>query len=196
MKRSYIRGGRGVIIGAIWLWGTSASTGLAQVVPWEVFGDTESNSVCDLINADNAKLVLLRQTGQLAVVTGRDVTLQDTFVDADGFVSFEGLPAGVIGFAVDDDGFRTLWWMTLTGRVVSVDGFTGQPAESDRFPSDFTNVPCDACPFWDDPAVCTPPDDPPQPGNTVRLCGVDVPLSLGMTMMGLAVMSFARRRFA
>ncbi len=127
-----------------------------QSVPWEVYVDEFSSSVCDVINVANGELVVLGDTGELVLVTGADLVLALTFVDAAGFVFFAGDPAGVIGFEEDGDGFRTLWWMSLTGNVVQVDPFTGEPLVTNLFPTNFSNVPCDACDFWDDPTECFP----------------------------------------
>jgi hypothetical protein len=156
--------------------------------------DASSSSACDVINADNAQLVLLTATSQLSIVTQTDVTLQDTQVDADGFVTFEGNPAGAIGFAADGDGKRTVWWMSLTGAVVNVDDFTGEPTPTNKSPSDFVDVACDACQFWDDPTVCAPapPPEPPPPPVTVNLCGQAVQFPIGLTAAGLVALSFAR----
>ena len=164
--------------------------------PWQLFLDSASSSACDLINADNAQLVLLTATNQLSIVTQTDVTLQDTLVDADGFVTFEGNPAGAIGFATDGDGKRTVWWMSLTGTVVNVNGFTGDPTQTDKSPSDVPNAACDACPFWDDATVClpVPPPEPPPPPVTINLCGQSVQFPIGLTATALVALSFARRR--
>ena len=93
----------------------------AQTLPWDTFIDDASSSVCDLVNAGNTKLVVLNTTRQFVIVTGNDVTLADTFVDTAGNVFFEGEPAGVIAFALDGNGSRTVWWLALTGEVVEVD---------------------------------------------------------------------------
>lgn len=172
---------------------------VAQPVPWDAFADTQSTSVCDVINAANAELVLLTATQQLVIVSGEDVTLIDTFVDLDGFVFFEGLPTGLIDFALDDDGLRTLWWTDLLGRAVEVNGFTGVPTISNLSPGDFANVACDACPFWDDPSVCVVPDEPDvvddAPTVTFNICGTNFPITLGMIATGLMFMGLTRRRF-
>jgi hypothetical protein len=176
----------------------AATSAAAQTAakPWQLLLDASSSSACDVINADNAQLVLLTATNQLSIVTQTDVTLQDTQVDADGFVTFEGNAAGAIGFATDGDGKRTVWWMSLTGTVVNVNGFTGQPTETNKSPSDFSNVACDACQFWDDPTVCAPapPPEPPPPPVTVNLCGQNVQFPIGLTAASLATLSFVRRR--
>lgn len=176
----------------------AATSAAAQTAakPWQLLLDASSSSACDVINAANAQLVLLTATNQLSIVTQTDVTLQDTQVDADGFVTFEGNAAGAIGFATDGDGKRTVWWMSLTGTVVNVNGFTGQPTETNKSPSDFSNVACDACQFWDDPTVCAPapPPEPPPPPVTVNLCGQNVQFPIGLTAASLATLSFVRRR--
>ena len=171
-----------------------APTASAQTKPWELFLDSASTSACDVINANNAELVLLSSTGQLAIVTGTDVTLEDTFVDADGFVFFEGAPVGAIDFATDGDGLRSIWWMSLTGTVVEVNGFTGEPTQTNKFPTDFVDVPCDACEFWDNPAACVADEPEPEPPVVVRLCGADIALPIGLTASGLVALSFSRRR--
>jgi len=131
-----------------------ARAGLAQEVPWNIYVDTESNSVCDLVNAANVELVVLSDNGPLAIITGPDVILTQTFVDDDSFVFFDGDSAGFIDFAEDGDGFRTLWWITFSGTAAYVDPFTGEPSDSGLFPDEFVGVPCDACLLWDDPFVC------------------------------------------
>ncbi len=147
---------RPVLIVSVVLAAMSPACLCGQVLPWDVFADTESSSVCDLVNAGNAELVVLSSTGELVVVSGPDVILADTFVDLDGFVFFGFEPVGVITFAEDGDGFRTLWWLSLDGFVFDVDSFTGLVLETGSVPTDIINVPCDACPFWDDPTACLP----------------------------------------
>jgi len=166
-----------------------AAPASAQSKPWLLFTDSQSTSRCDLVNADNAKLVVLQSTGQLVLVNGVDVTLQDAVADQNGFVSFEGNPAGVIGFATDGDGLRSLWWLSLTGKVVDVNGFTGAPTETSKVPGDYKNAACDACEFWDDPTAC-PSKTPP----TVHLCGVDVPITAAILIPALMGLRLVRRR--
>ena len=133
----------------------SAAAGSGCTVPWVRYVDPASGSVCDVVNAANLELVVLEATGELVAITGTDVVYVDTFVDADGSVFFQNSPAGFVEFAEDGDGFRTLWWFAVSGDVVHVDPLTGEPQLSGFLPGDFTDVPCDACPFWDDPSVCT-----------------------------------------
>ena len=123
---------------------------VGQTVPWEVFVDTESASVCGLVNAENAELVVLRESGLLVIVTEQDVILENTFVDAEGTVFVDAYEVGYLTFALDGDGFRTLWWVSLTNRAIHIDGITGEASESDYKPTDFNDVLCDACPFWDE----------------------------------------------
>ena len=167
----------------------AASPALAQEKPWILFLDGQSTSRCDLVNANNAELVVLQGTGQLRIVSGTDVTLADAIVDADGFVSFEGEPAGLIGFALDGDGLRTLWWTSLVGEVAQIDGRTGVPTFTDNFPEDFRDVPCDACDFWDDQSVCPAPTPP-----ILSLCGAGVPLVTALMAVSLVGARVRKRR--
>lgn len=155
------------ILNALMIVAITSSSAKAQTLPWDIFFDDVSPSVCDLVNAENAELVVLTVTGQLMLVTGDDIILQDTFVDINGFVFFEGVPFGIIDFAEDGDGFRTLWWTTLLGSVIHIDEFTAVPSVSNLIASDFIDTPCDASPFWDGCLENTDCDD-----NDV--CTIDV----------------------
>lgn len=126
----------------------------AQLSPWNAYADAQSESVCDLVNAANLELVVLAENGPLVVVTGPDVEITGTFVEADNTVFAGSQQAGFIDFAVDGDGFRTLWLLTFEGTAAFVNPETGAISDSGLLPDDFVNVPCDACPFWDDPSVC------------------------------------------
>jgi hypothetical protein len=141
---------------AAFLMGITASV---HAVPWLVFEDANSDSVCDVINAANIELVVLADTGELVRVTDEDVIFADTFVDEEGFVFFLGEPAGFIDFAVDADGFRTLWWFFAANDLANVNEFTGEPGSTGALPSEFENVPCDACAFWDNPDTCLDDDN-------------------------------------
>jgi hypothetical protein len=141
--------GWGIVVAA--LFGGAAQ---AQAPLWDTFQDSFSSANCDLVNAGNAELVVLSDTGELVIVTGTDIVVVGSFVDVDLNVFLGILPFGIIDFATDDDGFRTLWWMTLTGTVVDIDPFTLEPNDSGLLPSDFSSVPCDACPLWDEPLDC------------------------------------------
>ena len=138
------------------IWGTvmfGYSTSV-YALPWELYADAASDSVCDVVNAANLELVVLEATGELVAITGTDVVFLDTFVDLDGSVFFLGGPAGFIEFAEDGDGFRTLWWLTILGDVAHVDLFTGEPLLSGLLPIDFIDVPCDACSLLNAPEEC------------------------------------------
>lgn len=159
---------------------------LGPAVPWRTFGDSASNAQCDVINAANGKLVIAASTNQLVSIGGPDVTLQDTFVDPQSnFVSFEGEFVGQIGFVTDGAGNRSLWWVSLAGQVVSFDGFTGAPTETNRSPADFDDAGCDACEFWDDPVLCENGDVSEPPTFTLNLCGTGIPISIGLIGVGL-----------
>ncbi len=170
-----------VLVGVIVVCATSVSQ--AQV-SWDVFDDTESTSTCDIVNTADSELVVLSATGQLMIVSGVDTILTDTFVRANGDVDFEGNPTGFIGFAEDADGFRTLWWQTIGGRVVQLDAFDAEPFESDLAPSDFASVPCDACEFVDDPpfGVCDGDLVIDIPPISVDFCGTGVASNAFLTM--------------
>jgi hypothetical protein len=156
--------------------------------PWVLFIDDQSTSQCDVVNADNAELVVIQGTGVMVIVSGTDVTLADLVVDAQGFVEFDGEPAGVLDFYEDGDGFRSLWWTSLTGEVVRFNGFTGAPTFTTKTPEDYRDAACDACDFWDDQAVCE------TPVPTIPLCGMNVPLFASLSAMGLMGAKLRRRR--
>ena len=167
----------------------SATLALGQTVPWVAFQDTQSASVCDVINTENSELVLLASTGELVAVTGPDTIISGTFVNENNQVFFNDQSVGTLVFDTDAEGFRTLWWVSLTGRVISIDGFDGTPAESDAFPADFENVPCDACDFWDDRSVC----EIEQPDINLDFCGLTSGATLGLTLLGLTGFRYRRK---
>ena len=127
----------------------------AQTLPWETFADSESDSVCDVVNVGNYELLVLTPSGELETIDGEIVPF--TWVDADGNVFIDNLPFGYLSFAEDGDGYRTLWWLSLADgvpRVVELTEGALEPVVANRFPSDFVSVPCDVCTLIDDPAYC------------------------------------------
>lgn len=162
---------------------------------WVLFDDSISTSSCDVINTTRAELVLLDGTFELMIISNRDTIIAGSFVDDSNFVSINGNPVGSIEFAQDGDGFRTLWWLSLDGRVIELDSFTAEPVASDLTPRDFLNVKCDACPLIDnDPAgVCDDPVDVPQ--IVVRVCGMGMGsnLTLAMGLCGFIGLRSMRR---
>ncbi len=169
----------------------------AQTVPWVIFDDPLSTAQCAVINANNAELVLIDSTRQLALVSTTDLILENAFVDDGGFVTFEDAPAGALAYATDGDGGRTLWWLSITGTVVTVNGFTGEPTLTDKTPNEFDDPSCDACDFWDNRVACLdeepPPDGEPPPTVSVPLCGTNVVFPLGLTTTMLLTLSWVRR---
>lgn len=147
-----------VSLGASFLFAAAAE---AQLSPWNAYSDAQSESICDLVNAANLELVVLAENGPLVIITGPDEEITGIFVEEDNTVFTGSREIGFIDFAVDGDGFRTLWLLTFEGTAAFVDPSTGAISDSGLFPDDFVNVPCDACPFWDDPSVCnlTPADN-------------------------------------
>ena len=191
----------------------------AQLVPWTTYLDLDTGAECGVINAANAELVVLSATGELVIITGPDRILGGTFVD-DNLSVFFGcdadlncFPGGFIDYDFDGDGELTLWWMALNGTVFDVDEFTGAPLTTDLRPYDFLGSPCDPCVLWDDQDACFHDDDDDiiiiiddddivviidddddNPGTiTISLCGMGVPASFGMTMVGLMFMGLTRR---
>lgn len=175
-----------------WGWLAAPQSLMAQGRPWVTFQDAVSSSVCDVIHTTNAELLLLRDSNNLVLVGGPDVVLSDAFVDEEGNVLFEGLPAGIIDFQTDGNNFRTLWWTGLTGNVVELDEFTGAPTGTDSRPSDFRNVGCDGCDFWDDASICAEPEPPPEEPVTVRICGQDVMFPLALMGLTFLMLRFSR----
>lgn len=162
-------------------------------VPWEIFDDgVPATSTCDLVNALDTELVVLR-TGRLMIITGRDVELTESFVNDQGDVFIGNDQFGFISFATDNDGFRTLWWTSLTGRVIDIDGLTLEIRESNELPRSFSRVDCSVCEsgLWDIRADCDEPIDEPV---TVRLCGNDVVITMIMSLGGLFAFAVPVRR--
>jgi len=128
-----------------------------------VFDDPGTGSRCDLVNGANAQLVILEAQGELprqfALITGVDVTLASSLIDDNLDVSFGGQPFGAIRFAEDGDGLATLWWVDALGNALQIDPLTLVPSTTNQAPTDFTEVSCNACDFWDNRADC--PDSVP-----------------------------------
>ena len=170
----------------------TASPAAAQVRMWELFQDALSPSFCDVVNAGNAELVVMSATGRLAIVTGADVIIDELRVDGNFNVYYLGEPVGLLSFETDGDGFRTVWWTSLIGSVVDVDGFTGEPSTTNLLPSDFVDAGCDACDFWDDPSACPAGDT--NSDLTINICGTSVPLMLNLSLVGLVGLRVGTRR--
>ena len=144
---------RTAIVGAIAACVLTPAPLHAQQLPWIRYEDDLSTSICGVVNTAYLELVV-RNNGSLEIVTDLDAFLSHTFVDSAGSVFFDNLLVGTIEFAVDADGFRTLWMLTLTGDILDVDPATGDPIATNFLPSDFSDVPCDACDFVDGPVGC------------------------------------------
>jgi hypothetical protein len=131
----------------------AAAPNSATAQPWDFYEDQLTGEICDLVNATNVELVVFSDTGELIIVSDLDIFLGDSFV-ANGAVEYNGFPFGVITFAEDGDGLASLWWLTDFGTVVEFDLDLFLPFDSGRFPDEFVDVDCDACPFWDIPEDC------------------------------------------
>lgn len=183
-----------------------SSSALAQDFPWEEFEDELTGQICDVINAGPDKLVVLIDGSTFAIVSGPDRVLDDSFIDANLEVFFEGLDdslGGSIVFDSDALGNRGLWWIWNTGNVVEIDDFTGDLLITDFFPSDYADSLCDACPLWDDQSVCDFDDPDPSDGPdiivdspevNIQICGNGIPISIGMIFSSLMFLRFSRRR--
>ena len=169
-----------------------AQTAYSQSRPWLLYQDFSSDTVCGLIHAANAELVVLAGTGQMAIVSGPDVVLSDVEVDEAGNVFFEGQSAGFIEFDEDGEGDRALFWLTLTGRLVEIGAFDASPQPSDQSPGDIRNAGCDPCPQWDDESICendnanSNANDNDGGGSPIAgLCGSGAATAAGLIMVGL-----------
>ncbi len=159
---------------------------------WFIFQESAGIG-CEVINAANVELVLLDGSNNLTIVSGPDVTLPDLEIDAEWNVYFAGQQSGFLTFADDGDNLRSLWWISLTGRVVDVNPLNGSPSETDLFPEDFRNAGCDACEYWDDQTICQPVEEPP-PLIDVTLCAQGMILPMFMMVSALTLVKAQRRR--
>ncbi len=155
--------------------------------------DTFDNGLtaCSLVNGVSNEFVVLTETNpRLMRVTGSDLILDDTLVDANSFVFVRGVQLGLIDFALDGDGNESLWWLTFDNFVIDLDGLTGEPFVTNAIPSEFFSVPCDACELVDNPAFseCSTIDL-----SSIVLCGNGLTPAMLMTMgVGLMGLRFSR----
>lgn len=182
---------RSILPAVVTLLSATTPSAMAQTEPWVTFEDGLTGDACAVVNAENTQLVVIAATRQLSLVSGTDITLQDSFVDIDGFVVFEGNLVGSVTFAVDENGTNGLWWTSLTGEVVAIDGFTLDLTTSGMRPTDLTGASCDACLLWDDPTVCEASGGG-DPVLTVNICGVETPITIGVGLISLSLMRLAR----
>lgn len=208
------------------------SLSVGQTVPWLTFDDPLSQSICDVVNSADDELVVIPDfdgvTGRLMIVTGPvDVLIENSVVVLDPLafvdevflwdVFVDNVFVGFLDFAEDGDGFGTFWWMSLTGRVIDFDGLTLAVTESDLFPIDFVDVPCDALAFWDgclsnfdcddtdectidlcDVGVCVYAEtlgdcDVGLPRISISFCGSSMGMAMMLTVFGLGAMRSRRR---
>jgi hypothetical protein len=157
---------------------TAGSVAFAQDFPWVLFDDTTSSARAGIVNAENAQLVVLRSSGALVIVSGPDTTLAGSAVDEQGAVTINGEQKGFISFAGDVSGVRGLWWLSLTGRVIGIDGLTGEVTESDSVPADLERPDVDPCPLWDEelPDCNIPTEIITHPQGASVCAGADVTL--------------------
>ena len=132
-----------------------ASPTLAQINDaWVVFQDSLTGAECGVINAANAELVTLFDSGTMVVITGADVRLNDLIVNVYDEVFYQGEQAGVIAFFDDADGLPAVFWTTLTGTVMQINTLTGQPSDSFLLPEEISATGCDACELIEESIFC------------------------------------------
>ena len=159
---------------------------------WLVFTDPDSDSVCGVINAANAKLIASPVTGQLTKVNGVDTLLANAFFDpAAGDVLVNGAPLGFVTFTTDAEGNRTAWWVTpVSNTAIELDEFTFAVDDSGQFPSQIAGASCDPTPLIDGLDTGNGSGDDPTPGDdlagtlTGALCGAGT-IGLFGTLFGL-----------
>ncbi len=139
---------------------SAASAAFGQIPGVETYTDQASGSTCNLINtANDAHLVVLEPIAEdpfrrFALVTGTDVTLSSSEIDDDLNVFFGDELFGRVAFLEDGDGLATLWWVDNFDNVIGLDPVTLDPFTTGDRPTDFIDVPCDACEFWDREEDC------------------------------------------
>jgi hypothetical protein len=146
--------------------------------------------------------LILLESESLAIVSGQDTVLSETFVNTDDEVFVGGEPAGYLEFLTDGDGFRAVFWTTEAGTIMEVDTSTGEVMDSGLLPEERINTGCDACEFIDgthpdcSDVTESAPDDgaviAPAPGSA--LCGAGAPAALGFSMFAFSCLP--RRRAA
>lgn len=167
---------------------------------WLTFTDPDSDSVCGVINAANAELVVSPVTGQLAKVNGVDTVISNAFFDPTTTdVLIGGEPFGFVTFTTDGDGNRTAWWVTsVSNNAIELDEFTFDIGDSGLLPSQFSGALCDPTPLidgldTDDGSSDDPTADDDLAGSlTQALCGAG---TIGMfgTLVGLCGLGFLVR---
>ena len=160
---------------------------------WVVFVNDDIDFRCDLINGFDSEFVVLENTGEMVLITGRDAILNRIFVDSNDLVYFNDAPAGQIELLVDADGLDAVFWTSLTGTVIGVDTFSGEPFDSGYLPTELSSG-CDACLLIDESVFCEGDGGfvplPPLP----PLCGAGIPGFAAMGMMLAFSLRFAGRR--
>ena len=159
---------------------------------WLTFTDPESDTVCGVINAANAELIVSPATGQLTKVNGVDTLIVNAFFDTvTTDVVIDGVQKGFVTFTTDGDGHRTAWWVTsVSNNAIELDEFTFAIDDSGLLPSQISGALCDPTPLIDGLNTDNGSDDDPAAGDdlggalTRALCGAGTIGLLG-TLLGL-----------
>jgi len=146
---------------------------------WLTFVDPDSDSVCGVINAANAELIVSSTTGQLTKVNGVDTLIANAFFDPlTTDVVVDGVQFGFVTFNTDADGNRTAWWVTsVSNNAIELDEFTFDIGDSGLLPSQFSGALCDPTPLIDVLDTDDGSSDDPTAGDdlagslTQALCG-------------------------
>lgn len=143
-----------------------ATSAHGQAIVWDNFIDPVTGGSCDVVNAISSddfgtilgvEIVVISTSGEFLAISGQDTLLPDIFADENLDVFFFGIPFGRLSFAQDGDGFASVWWISALGTVIHVDSVTLTPSLTNFFPSEFSNVLCDACEsvsLLDEPIDC------------------------------------------
>ncbi|HUU84378.1 MAG TPA: hypothetical protein VM243_12815 [Phycisphaerae bacterium] len=186
-----------------------ATLGLAVPVQaqWFEWVDEPTNVTCGLINAENVRLVLSDETGNLILVNGADRSLVSSSVDESGQVILDGQPVGFVEYARDADDRLRVFWVTNIGSLYSLNT-DGEPLATETFPEEVLGDcdPCDA--YWDIEADCDSTDDAGTSGTGTTdlsqqlgaallqgLCGLGSGAGLiGVLFFGLTALRVVRPR--
>ena len=198
-----------LLVGGVWTNSASAQ--------WDVFENPDVSSQCGVVNTGGEQtgleFVVRSCDGALVLVTGDDVGFANTYVTLDGVVEIDGEFAGYVEYYEDADGYFTLWWVNEDGRVMDFDDVTYQPYETEYYPDEYSNVPCEAEELWGGDADCDEPfgqetmlpaelpEDQPggvgsETSDLADLCGSGLNLTLifGGGVLPLLCLGYRRRR--
>jgi hypothetical protein len=167
--------------------------GLAQ---WFELQDPQTGAWCDVINAQNVRLVIKDPDNTLILITGPDRELVNAVVDEENAIVIEGERRGFVQFANDAEGRRRVFWVAENNSLYRLES-DGQAVATELFPEDVAGD-CDACPLWDNEADCAaaPPaeEGPRGTGPVGGLCGIGSGGASLASAFGLVTLGLVRAR--